>query len=178
VLPGLPQYLPCRVDSQSDRRMGVMITRQSMSVVLVLTLVGTYPISLWAAAQQGGASISGTAKDQAKKPFSDYAAQARDVQMGQIAEKTNLDASGNFRLGNLQPSKYVVELVDRNGKVVCTEGPFDMTKQAAKDNVNISCSKMPAAWWVLGAAAAAGITAGVVSTNSSSPLAAPASASR
>ena len=160
-----------------------MSTRQSLSLVLVLSLVGMYPSGLLAAGQQGSASLSGTAKDQAKKPYGDYSAQAREVRLAQIASMTNLDASGDFALTNLQPGKYVVELVDRNGKIVCTEGPFDLTQQAARDNVVISCSKMPAAWWVLGAAAAAGITAGVVSTGNptsatGASVAASASASR
>ena len=72
-------------------------------------------------------------------------------------------------LTGLQPASYLVELLNRNGKIVCTEGPFDMTRQTARDNVVISCGKVPAAWWLLGAAAAAGITAGIVAGGPASP---------
>ena len=61
----------------------------------------------------------------------------------------------------------MVELLNKDGKVVCTEGPFNMTQQPVKDDVKISCgNKVPTAWWLLGAAAAAGITAGVVAGGS------------
>jgi hypothetical protein len=36
-----------------------------------------------------------------------------------------------------------------------------------KNDVDISCNKVPVAWWLLGIAAAAGITAGVVVANQS-----------
>ena len=51
--------------------------------------------------------------------------------------------------------------------MVCTEGPFDLTQQMIKNDVVIDCGKVPAAWWLLGAAAAAGITAGIVAANAS-----------
>src|SRR5262245_28665817 len=116
-------------------------------------------------AQQGGpsASISGIAKKEAKKPYTDYTTRARDVRTGQIAgTATNADPDANFSITGLPPANYVVELLNKDGKVVCTEGPFDMTKQFMRNDIDISCNKVPAAWWLLGVAAAAGITAGVV----------------
>jgi alkyl hydroperoxide reductase subunit AhpC len=56
-----------------------------------------------------------------------------------------------------------VFIVDPNNKVACTEGPFDLAKQPEKLDVKIDCNKVPTARWLLGAAAAAGITASVVS---------------
>ncbi len=146
-----------------------MNTRRSLAVALAFTLVsGTLPASLWAGAQQATVSLRGTAREQAKKPYEDYSARARNVQQGQIAGTMALDMFGNFSITGLPAASYLVELVDRNGKIVCTEGPFDMTRQAVRDNVTISCSKVPAAWWLLGAAAAAGITAGIVATGPAS----------
>jgi hypothetical protein len=121
-------------------------------------------------AQQGTPTVtlSGVAKKEAKKPYSDYTTRARDVQSGVIAgTATNGDPDANFTLTNLPPGNYVVELLNKDGKVVCTEGPFDMTKQFLKNDIEISCNKVPAAWWLLGIAAAAGITAGVVVANAS-----------
>jgi hypothetical protein len=115
------------------------------------------------------ASIGGTAKDEAKKPYTDYTVRARDVQQGAIASTIALDANGNFTLPNLASQKYLVELVNKNGKVVCTEGPYDLTARAFQNDVVIDCNKVPAAWWLLGAAAAAGITAGIVAAGPASP---------
>jgi hypothetical protein len=108
-------------------------------------------------------TISGIAKKEAKKPYTDYTTRARDVQTGVIAgTATNADPDANFTITGLPPANYVVELLNKDGKIVCTEGPYDLTKTFVKNEVDISCNKVPAAWWLLGVAAAAGITAGIV----------------
>jgi hypothetical protein len=113
-------------------------------------------------------TISGIAKKEAKKPYTDYTTRARDVQTGVIAgTATNADPDANFTITGLPPANYVVELLNKDGKIVCTEGPYDLTKTFVKNEVDISCNKVPAAWWLLGVAAAAGITAGVVVANQS-----------
>jgi hypothetical protein len=113
-------------------------------------------------------TISGIAKKEAKKPYTDYTTRARDVQTGVIAgTATNADPDANFTITGLPPANYVVELLNKDGKIVCTEGPYDLTRTFLKNDVDISCNKVPAAWWLLGVAAAAGITAGVVVANQS-----------
>jgi hypothetical protein len=146
-----------------------MRTRQIVAVTLAFTMSSlAIQTSVWAGGQTNG-SLSGTAKDEAKKPYSDYTVRARDTQQGTIVSSTPLDTSAKFALGSLQPARYLVELVDKNGKVVCTEGPFNLTQQnPIKDNVDINCHHVPAAWWLLGAAAAAGVTAGVVASGPAS----------
>lgn len=139
-----------------------MSGRQMVATTLVATLLSALP----AAAQQGNVTLAGTGKKEAKKPFADYTARARDIKQGAIAGTSPLDSEGKFSLTGLQPERYVVELLDPKGKVVCTEGPFDMTKASLKDDVVIDCNKVPAAWWVLAAAAAAGVTSGVVAGDS------------
>jgi hypothetical protein len=113
-------------------------------------------------AQQQGTLLAGTAKDEAKKPFTDYSVRARDIQAGTIAATSALDAQGNFSLTGLSTERYLVELLNKNGRVVCTEGPYNLADTPAKNDVVVNCDKVPAAWWLVGAAAAAGITAGVV----------------
>jgi hypothetical protein len=131
---------------------------------------GAAQTALLAAGQQT-ATIAGTAKDEAKKPYADYSVRARDVSTGQIAGNVPLNQEGNFSLPDLSSSRYLVELVrhqnNNQDKVVCTEGPFDLSQQMLKNDVVIDCGKVPAAWWLLGAAAAAGITAGVVTATGS-----------
>lgn len=119
------------------------------------------------AGAQDPSSIAGTARKEAKKPFTDYSVRARNVAQGTIASTVKLDTDGNFAMASIDPANYLVELLDSKGKVVCTEGPFDLSKQASKTGVNIECGK-PAAWWLLAAAGAAGITAGVVSSDPAS----------
>jgi hypothetical protein len=114
------------------------------------------------------ATLGGTAKDEAKKPYTDYTVRTRDAQ-GVIGTAQTLDTQGNFTLNNLDSTRYVVELVNKDGKVVCTEGPFDMAARPVRTDVKIECNKVPAAWWILGAAAAAGVTAGVVGSSPASP---------
>jgi hypothetical protein len=144
-----------------------MKTRQILALGLAIAFASsTIPATLAAAGQQT-ATLGGTAKKEAKKPVTDYSVRARNVQQGSIAGTVHLDPKADFTLPNLPPANYLVELLNKDGKVVCTEGPFDMTKQLIKDNVDISCNHVPAAWWLIGAAAAAGITAGVLTASSS-----------
>ena len=142
-----------------------MKLRQYVAMALA-TAMAAVPIL----AQQAPPSvtISGIAKKEAKKPYTDYTTRARDVQTGVIAgTATNGDPDANFSITGLPPANYVVELLNKDGKIVCTEGPYDLTRTFVKNDVDISCNKVPVAWWLLGIAAAAGITAGVVVANQS-----------
>jgi len=132
---------------------------------LTLALIGSLALGpVHAAGQTSGPGLlSGTAKHKAKQPFTDYTVRARDVGNGTIAATKVLDTAGDFSVPSLTLANYLLELVDKSGKVVCTEGPFQLTQAAAqKTNVNIDCGVPPAAWLLLAGAAAAGVTAGVV----------------
>lgn len=147
-----------------------MKTRQTVALGLAMALAtGMIMQPLRAGASQGAGSISGIAKD-AKKPYPKWSVRARNPEQGQVAATVPLDTEAKFSLTGIDPTKYVVELLNEDGKVVCTEGPFDLTKQAnnKKDGVVIDCGN-PAALWLLAAAAAAGITAGVVAAGPASP---------
>jgi hypothetical protein len=145
-----------------------MMMRHIVAVALAAA-VAAVPIL----AQQAPPSVtmSGDAHKEAKKPYTDYTTRARNVQTGEIAgSATNAaDNKASFTITGLAPANYLIELLDKNGKVVCTEGPYDMTTQFVRNDIDISCNKVPAAWWLLGIAAAAGITAGVVIAESSDP---------
>jgi hypothetical protein len=111
----------------------------------------------------GPGVLAGTAKNEAKKPYTDFTTRARNVADGTIAATVPLDAQGNFSMKGLGTTNYLVELVNKSGKVVCTEGPYLLTDAAPqKNDVDIKCGVPPAAWLLLGAAAAAGVTVGVV----------------
>jgi hypothetical protein len=139
---------------------------------LVMAIVGSLALGpVHAAGQSSGPGlISGTAKHKAKQPFSDFTVRTRDVATGTIASTTVLDSSANFSAPNLALANYLVELVDKHGKVVCTEGPYGLTQAAAqKTDVDIDCGMPPAAWLLIAGAAAAGVTAGVVAGGPASP---------
>ncbi len=138
-----------------------MVMRQLTALALAFVLACfAGPLAF---AQQPAGRLAGSAKDEAKKPYTDYTVRARAVTTGQIAARADLDAAAKFVLPNLADDKYLVELVQtKTNKVVCTEGPFTLTPAApAKDNVNISCG-IKNAYWLLAAAAAAGVTAAIV----------------
>jgi hypothetical protein len=147
-----------------------MRTRQTVALAVAFSFAIGMAVTpaLLAGAPQGPGAISGTAKREAKKPFTNYSVRARDVKQGVVAATVQLDSNGDFALSGVDQANYLVELLDAKGKVVCTEGPFDLTKQATKTGVTIECGK-PAAWWLLAAAGAAGITAGVVTNDPASP---------
>lgn len=144
-----------------------MQKRRLTAKLLILSMfLSATPAML--AAQQS-TTLAGSAKDEAKKPYSDYTVRARDVRAGTIAGSGLLDPQGGFSLVGLSSQNYLVELVNKNGKVVCTEGPFDLARQPIKSDVIVDCGGIPAAWWLVGAAAAAGITAGVIAAGDASP---------
>jgi hypothetical protein len=108
--------------------------------------------------------ISGDARPEAKKPYENFAVWIVDLNAAAIAKKTALDAKGMFRLDGLTvPGQYLVELVDiRKPEVVCTEGPFRLTLAAAEvRDAKIDCGNGPVGLWLLGVAAAVGVTAAV-----------------
>jgi len=148
-----------------------MSIRSSVALTLVLALtVGSMPALVKAAPQaQGSGIISGKATEEAKKPYSDYKVQLRDVGTSQIATTTMLDAQGKFTVNNLEVGKrYLVELYNvPANKIVCTEGPYGLSSTSiTKTDVNINCGGNPAAWWLLAAGgAAAAIALGVRSPN-------------
>ena len=115
--------------------------------------------SLPLGAQTG--QISGDARSEARRGhYGEYKVQARDAD-GIVVATGDLDPSNaDFELTGLAAGTFVVELLDDDGDVVCTEGPFQLSGGTSETGVGINCTE-PWAWWLL-AAAAAGLTAGVV----------------
>lgn len=133
---------------------------KKLLTIVALILAMTVPV----VAQTTG-TISGTAKNEAVKPYADYTVRARDIDKGATWSDSTLADDGTFALTGLRTDqKFIVELVRKDGKVVCTEGPYTQ-----KTDVNIECGKK-AAWLVLAAAGAAGVTAlGVTGSPTTKP---------
>ena len=136
----------------------------ALGVTLAVSMMSMPPTH--AADGQGPGSITGIAKD-SRKPHPDYSVRGRITEgagAGNLTQPVQLDTNARFNLTGMDPAKYVIELLNKDGKVICTEGPFDLTQQANRQNVVIDCAN-PAGWWLLAAAAAAGVTAGVVAAD-------------
>jgi hypothetical protein len=146
-----------------------MMTRQrTVAGVLAMFIAAGAAAPLTLRGAQETVAITGTARKEARKPYTDYSVRARNVELGTVATTAALDPQGDFALAGVDVAIYLVELLDPKGKVICTEGPFDLRKQPVRSNVTIECGK-PAAWWLLAAAGLAGITAGIVSNDPASP---------
>jgi hypothetical protein len=139
-----------------------------------LALVGSFLLAPLSAATRQDGVISGSAVAEVKKPFDAYIVRARDVSSNTIAQKTTLDANAEFAVNGLTPGTFLIELVKdaqpsgEGGKIICTAGPFTLQDGGSQLNdlmikrgANVRCNRPVAAWWLLGAAAAAGVTAGV-----------------
>ncbi len=132
------------------------MTRQIVATGLcALFVLGSVPLG----AQTG--LISGHARSEARRPYYNYSVQARDVHTGLVVATDALDpATADFELIGLAVGRFVVELLDDDGDVVCTEGPFDLLAGSMSETgVHIACSE-PWAWLLL-AGIVAGVTAGV-----------------
>jgi hypothetical protein len=139
-----------------------------------LALVGSFLLAPLSAATRQDGVISGSAAAEANKPYDAYIIRARDVSTNTIAQKTTLDANAEFAVNGLTPGTFLIELVKgaqpngEGGKIICTAGPFTLQDGGSQINdlmikkgANVHCNRPVAAWWLLGAAAAAGITAGI-----------------
>jgi hypothetical protein len=141
---------------------------RNLKAGVALALAGSLLLGPLSAAGQNRGFLSGEAKAEAKKPYSDYAVRARNVTTGAIETTAILDPQGNFMLDGLTAGKLVVELTKvGENKVICSEGPFELKADAAgaafgQNDISIACNKAPVGWLLLAAAAAAGVTAGVV----------------
>ena len=154
---------------------------RNLKAGVALALAGSLALAPLQAAGQNKGFLSGDARAESKQPYSDFSVRARNTTTGAIEATAILDSQGNFMLDGLSTGKLSVELtkVGQN-KVICSAGPFDIKPGAAsadaafgQSNIGISCNRPVAAWMLLAAAAAAGVTAGVVSGGGTVPAAGP-----
>jgi len=154
---------------------------------LAIALVGSVMLApLAAAGRRQDGIISGSAAAEAKQPYTKYIMRGRDVSNNQIVQTTTLDANAEFALSGLTAGSYMVELVKgaapsgEGGKVICTAGPFTLQESTSqltdlmiKKGANVHCNRPVAAYLLLGAAAAAGLTAGIVAGGDAAPAPTP-----
>lgn len=141
--------------------------RQVVSVVSCGLLVFS---SLTPIVAQGQGNISGHARAEVNEPFTDHLVQARDIETGIVVATSELDEeTADYELASLPDGEFLVELLDDDGDIICTEGPFEIEpERALHEDRNIRCD-VPLAWWLLAAGAAAGVTAGIVTAGDKLP---------
>ena len=138
-----------------------MRTAKAGIAVAIIGSMLMAPLSAAGRRDEGPGVLGGTAKHEAKKPCADYTVRARVVNDGTIAETVPLDQQCNFTLSGLGLANQLVELVNKDGKVVCTEGPYLLTQTVPhKTDVDIKCGIPPAAWLLLAPLGALGFLGG------------------
>src|SRR5262245_11643100 len=94
----LPLSVPRFTGRLQGRRNRIMKRHPVVALSVALAMVAATAQMSLIAAGQGRTTISGTAKDEAKKPFPQSSVRARDTSQGQIAGTAPLSAEGNFTL--------------------------------------------------------------------------------
>lgn len=89
--------------------------RKNFAAVLVTVLVvpGSMPVFA-----QGQGAVSGVAQSADKAPLPNFRVHVRNANTGELSGSTMSNQAGQFSFSGLQPSNYVVEIVDAAGKVV------------------------------------------------------------
>lgn len=100
---------------------------KKLFVVLVLLIVAGMVAS---AAPQGTGKIEGVARDQNQKPLAGVTVQCRNTATGQIVGTQQTSSTGSFSFTGLLPGTYVVELVDRDGKIIGVSSALSLSGNA------------------------------------------------
>lgn len=119
-------------------------------------LVGALAVSLvpmTASARQATGTLNGTAQSAQGQALPNYTVRLRNTQSGQLAGSQSSNATGQFSFTGLNPSDYVVEIVDSTGNIVGTSTAVTV---GAGSTVTISVSASALAAAAGGAAGAAG----------------------
>jgi len=106
---------------------------------------------------------------QASRPYESYQVRVRNTVTNAVVVKS-LTPAGTVSWDSLPAATYVIELLDPQSRVVCVEGPVAVHPDTTRD-VQVTCGRGPAIWWLMSSVAGAGITAAIVAQS-------PASASR
>lgn len=155
--------------------------RRLLAVALAVSLVATGLTStLFAAGQGQVANLTGRALSVDQQGLANTMVRLRSVTTGQLLRVTTSTQGGAYSFPAVDPDTYIIELVDRTGRILGTTEPFRVepntapTMSVVATSTNALASSSSAGFSflglgptmttvVLGAAGAAAIT-GVVST--------------
>lgn len=146
-----------------------MVLKRIMIVSLAwLMAAGSLPALAQQAAEAG--TIAGRAAAEARRPYTNYVVQLRDIDTGQIVLTTSLDDRGRYEFADVPLDRQLlIELYDTSRReMVCTEGPQRLTRDTnRKLDMDIDCGAAPAAAWLVAAAAGAVAAVGVATQSPS-----------
>lgn len=104
--------------------------------------------------------------------LTDYTVQLRDAETGKVFKTVAVDRQGLFAAKDVPIGKpYLLELIRasaKNSPLVCTAGPYQVSPDPkVKTNARLDCGRMPAAYWVLAAAAGVAGSAAIMTRSAS-----------
>jgi carboxypeptidase family protein len=151
--------------------------------MIVLTAAGA-PSAALAAAEPAG-ELTGIARGGHLQPLIDASIQLRSVQTGDVVATTTTNEAGSFSFAALPPGTYIAEIVDAAGKTLGVSAPVTLaagapattsvvaagvgTTSAAAGGFQLLGMGPATSITVLGAAAAASVTAVVANRPDASP---------
>jgi hypothetical protein len=158
--------------------------RKSVAIGLMMMLTAVQP-AVFAAGQAAGA-LTGIVRGGHMQPLTGMRVQLRDVQSGNVIGSTTAAEAGSFSFPGLPPGTYFVEAVDASGKVLGVGAPVSLasgataTTSVIAPGVGEAAASAAAGFHllgmgpvtsvtVLGAAAAASVTAVAVTRPNASP---------
>ncbi|MGE5244005.1 MAG: carboxypeptidase regulatory-like domain-containing protein [Betaproteobacteria bacterium] len=157
--------------------------RKVVSIGLVFMLAFGLESGVFAAGRSSG-SVMGTARGSNMQPLASAQVQLRNIDTGETVATTTTDQAGAFVFADVQPGSYIVEVVDPSRKVLGIGAPFSVASgqsastsvltlagSAARSGGGFRLFGMGAvtSMTVLGAAAAASVTAVVTTRPDASP---------
>ena len=105
------------------------MTKRLLLVLMALAIVSMAMPSVMAA-PQGTGKIEGIAKDANQAPLAGVTVQCRNTATGQIVATQQTTSTGAFSFTGLLPGTYVVEIVDRDGKIIGVSASLQLTAAA------------------------------------------------
>ncbi|CAN5517924.1 hypothetical protein BH23ACI1_BH23ACI1_13750 [soil metagenome] len=98
--------------------------RKFLSMAVVTALAATSTPTVVVATENSSIAVAGTAYSVNMQPLSNAEVQIRDLKSGSRVNTTLSDVSGSYSFKGLRPGTYVVEVVDKSGKVLGMSAPF------------------------------------------------------
>lgn len=159
--------------------------RKSVAIALMIVLTAASAPSSALAATEPAGELTGMARGGQLQPLTEVTVQLRNVLTGDIVATTSTNEAGSFSFPSMPPGTYIAEIVDAAGKTIGVGAPVTLTAgapattsvvaagvgttAAAGGGLHLLGMGPATSITVLGAAAAASVTAVVANRPSASP---------
>ena len=130
-------------------------------------------VAVWSVQPLGAQSlglIKGHVPVEGGPPYTQQSVQARDIQTREIVATAEVDENtAEYELTSLPEGVYFVDLVDGDGGVLCSEGPFKIAGDQVLHEAQDLCGDRSPWFWRLLAVAAGATTTGFVVSGGTTP---------